>query len=96
MNPNDARVPNSHFVYRQDAWFNGIDNAMKTLGSAQAVTPHDLIREQNAAIRKYWVAIGNHLRRAMLAMSNSKNVYPEELKGDRICRKMLKAKNVGA
>lgn len=68
---------------------------MKTLGSAPEVTYDDLIRSQNAAIRDCWIVIGNRLRQAMLAVADSKNVYPEELKGDPVCRKILKAKNGG-
>ena len=95
MNRNDTKVPKSSFVVDQDAWFSGIDSSMKTLGSAHMVTYDDMIRLQNSAIRDCWVVTGNHLRRAMLAVSDSANVYPEELKGDALCRKMLKAKNVG-
>ena len=89
MNPYRTKVPKSYHGFHQDACFNGIDNSMRTLGSAQAVAPDDLIREQNAAIRDCWVVTGNHLRQAMFALSNDTNIYPEELKDDAICRKML-------
>ncbi len=96
MNPYDRKVPKSKFIFCQDLWFGGFDNSMKSLGSAQRVTSEDLIRSQNAAIRDCWMVIGNHLRQAMLVVSEADDVYPEELKGDALCRKMLKAKNVGA
>ena len=89
MNSYGARVPKSYFVYQQDAWFSGIDNSMSTLGSAQAVTSDELVRSQNAAIRDCWVVTGNHVRRAMFALSENTNIYPEELKEDSACRKML-------
>ena len=86
--------PKSYFVFHQNALFSGIDNSMMTLGSAQAVTPDDLIWEQNAAIRDSWLATGNHVRQAMLALSDTTGIYPEELKGDNICQKMLTHKKV--
>lgn len=85
----DAKVPKSFFVLNQDAWFRGIDMSMQTLGSAQEVTSDDMIRSQNAAIRKCWVVTGNHIRRAMFALSASTNIYPSELKDDSKCRKMM-------
>ncbi len=94
MNRYDIRVPKSYFVFHQDAWFSGIDMSMKMLGSAHLVTSDDLIREQNAAIRDCWIETGNHVRQAMLALSDTTNIYPEDLKDDAICRKMLTDKNV--
>lgn len=95
MNPYKTNVPKSYFVFNHDMWFSGIDNSMQTLGSVEAVSRYDLLREQNAAIRECWVVVGNHLRQAMFELSDHTNVYPEELKDDTVCRKMLKAKNVG-
>ena len=94
MNQYDTKVPKSYFVVHQDAWFTGIDMSMKTLGSAQKVTSKDLIKAQNAAIRDCWVVTGNHVRQAMIALSDTTNVYPEELKEDTVCRKMLTHKNL--
>ncbi len=89
MKPYETKVPKSNFVFNHDAWYSGIDGSMKTLGSAQSVTPYDLIREQNAAIRECWVATGNHVRQAMFVLSDHTNIYPEELKDDTECQKML-------
>lgn len=89
MNPFETKVPKSCFLFNHDAWFSGIDSSMMTLGSAQALTPYDLIREQNAAIRECWVVTGNHVRQAMFALSDNTSIYPEELKDDTVCRKML-------
>ena len=94
MRPFETKFPKSYFVFNHDAWFNGIDSSMMTLGSAQTVTPYDLIREQNAAVRECWVVTGNHVREAMLALSDTTGIYPEELKGDNICQKMLTHKKV--
>ncbi len=94
MNPYDTRVAKSQFVFCQDAWFSGIDNSMKALGSAQMVKSGDLVKLQNAAIRDCWVVTGNHVRQAMMAVSDSVSVYPEELRGDIKCRKMLTHKNI--
>ena len=88
MHPFDTKVPKS-FVYHQDAWYSGIDSSMKTLGSLQLVTSDYMIRLQNAEIRDCWVVTGNHVRQAMIALSNKTNIYPEELKDDSGCRKML-------
>ena len=96
MNQYDTKVPKSYYVVHQDAWFTGIDRSMKTLGSAQKVTSKDLIKAQNAAIRDCWVVTGNHVRQAMIALSDTTSVYPEELKEDTICRKMLMHKNLRA
>ena len=89
LNSYGAGVPKSYFVNHQDAWFGGVDNAMKTLGTAQVVPSGDIIRLQNKAIRDCWVVTGNHLRRAMFVLSANTNIYPEELKEDSACRKML-------
>lgn len=89
MNSYSARVPKSNILFHQDAWFSGIDNSMKTLGSAQVAATGDIIRLQNEAIRDCWVVTGNYLRHAMFALSDNTNVYPEELKEDSACRKML-------
>ena len=89
MNPYRDRGPKSYFEFHLDAFYGGIDRSMKTLGSAQAVTPYDLIREQNAAIRECWVQTGNQVRQAMFVLSANTNIYPEELKDDSKCRKML-------
>lgn len=89
MNSYDTKVPKSYFVFHQDSWFSGIDSSMKTLGSAQMVSSDDLIRMQNSAIRDCWVVTGNHLRQAMISLSNNSNIFPEELKDDAACRKML-------
>ena len=94
MNRYDTKVPKSYFVFHHDAWFTGIDMSMKMLGSPQKVTSNDLIRAQNAAIRECWVVTGNQVRQAMMVLSDTTNIYPEELKDDAICRKMLTAKNV--
>lgn len=85
----DARVPRSYFLFQQDPWFSGIDKSMESLGSAQEVRTDDLIRLQNKAIRNCWAVTGNHLRQAMFTLSGKTNVYPEELKEDLACRKML-------
>ena len=96
MDPKISRVPKSRFIYHQDTWFSGIDNSMKMLGSAQIVSAEDMIRLQNEAIRDCWVVTGNRLRQAMIALSNRINVYPEELKDDETCRKMLTKEKVRA
>ena len=75
--------------FHQDAWFSGIDNSMKTLGSAQMVKSGDMVRLQNAAIRDCWVVTGNYVRQAMFTLSHNTNIYPEELEDDSVCRKML-------
>ena len=92
----DVRVPKSYFAFHQDAWYSGIDMSMKTLGSVQPVTSCDLIEAQNAAIRDSWIVTGNHVRQAMFALSDSTNIYPEELKDDAICQTMMTVKNAGA
>lgn len=89
MHQNDTKVPKLPFVLHQDAWFSGIDNSMKMLGSAQFVTSDDMIRLQNAALRDCWAVTGNHLRQAMFALSKNTNIYPEELKDDSACRKIM-------
>jgi len=62
---------------------------MKTLGAAQLATSGDIVRLQNAAIRDCWVVTGNLVRQAMFALSKNTNTYPEELKDDPACLKML-------
>ena len=89
MNPYETKGPNFSFLYHQDVWFSGIDRSMKTLGSANMLTSDDMIRLQNAAIRDCWAVTGNHVRRAMFKLSDNTGIYPEELKDDSVCRKML-------
>ena len=96
MNPYDAKVPKSDLVFHHDSWFSGIDSSMKTLGSVQMISSDDMIRLQNAAIRDCWVVTGNHVRQAMISLSNNTNIYPEELKDDAACRKMLTQMKVKA
>ena len=69
---------------------------MESFGSAQAVTAADMIRMQNAAIRDAFAVTGNHLRQAMMEVSDTHDIYPEELQVDAQCRKMVEEKNVGA
>ncbi|MDE2747764.1 MAG: hypothetical protein OXI34_02255 [Chloroflexota bacterium] len=88
MNPHNTEVRKS-FVFHEDVWFSGIDSSMKAMGSAQLVTSDDMIRLQNADIRDCWVVTGNHVRQAMITLSKKTNIYPEELKDDSGCRKML-------
>ncbi len=83
------RVPKSSFLYQQDAWFSGIDNSMNMLGNAQEASTGEIIRFQNEAIRDCWAVTGNYLRQAMFVLSFNTNVYPDELKEDSECRKML-------
>lgn len=89
MNSYKAELPKTYFVYHHDAWFNGIDNSMKTLGTAQVAPTGEIIRLQNEAIRECWALTGNHLRQAMFALSDNTKVYPDELKEDSVCRKIL-------
>lgn len=96
MSRSDTRVPKSFFVVHQDAWFSGIDNSMKTLGSAQVVQSDDMVRLQNAAIRDCWAATGMYIRQAMFALSENWNIYPQELRDDSECLKILTHKKVRA
>lgn len=89
MDHNETRVPKSYFVFDSDLWFSGIENSMNTLGSAQVETSDDLIRLQNSDIRDCWVVTGNLVRQAMLELSKNTDIYPEEIKGDATCRKIM-------
>ncbi len=93
MNRNEFKLYKSSIVFPHDIWFVGIENSMRMLGTVQHVDSADLIRAQNAAIRDCWRVTGDYIRQAMLSLSESTSIYPNELKDDFKCRKMLKDKN---
>ena len=78
-----------------DAWYQGIDRSMDMMmGSAQRISPQDMIRAQNRAIRDCWRTVGGYMRQAMVAVSESSGVYPQELKADEECRTILRNKGI--
>ena len=83
MSDRDPGVSSMNFVVSQAAWYDGIDRAMEKLGATQTVKEADLIAEQNSAISGYWRVAGAYILRAMLQLSESTGVYPEELRDAR-------------
>lgn len=83
----------SRFVASQSVWFGGIDQAMASSGGVEQLDAAALVAMQNSAIRESWQRVGDLIRAAMLDLSESTGVYPQELKEDKKCRTKLATKN---